>query len=111
VLVDAELSSERIEQLARLSTNIDLQITQRTVTDDMLPGFAKLAGLSELNLRRSKVTDSGIVALRGLKSLQRLDLRETPVTPKGVKLLHESLPDTDIHFGWDPQIHESPQAK
>jgi hypothetical protein len=75
-----------------LADVVYLDLTGRSITEDMLVQLEELKQLETLALANSNIGDAGLMHLQGLKQLQFLTLGGTQVTDQGVKQLQQALP-------------------
>ena len=73
-----------------------LDLTGKSVTNDILVRLEELKQLQTLALAGSDITDAGLTHLRDLTQLQLLTLNGTKVTDHRVKKLQQALPKCKI---------------
>ena len=76
---------------------IDVDLSERTVDDEVVDALAALPNLSVLRLRRTAISDAQLSRLTGLK-LRMIDLRITNITDKGMVALGAILSLVDIQL-------------
>jgi Leucine-rich repeat (LRR) protein len=89
-MADQPISDDDLENLAHVSSLIELDIGGGNIRG---PGLKWLAGLRRLNrlvLRGNPLTDEAAVHLQQLTTLQSLDVRGTELTDKGLRILRSA---------------------
>src|SRR5262249_54775291 len=86
-IVEAELSSANLNELAKLDNLQALQLIGVNVADDAFKTIATFPNLRSLVLNYTKVTAAGLKNLKGAKSLNTLHLGKTGLTKAGLKEL------------------------
>jgi hypothetical protein len=90
-LRDADLAG--LECLPKLKI---IALVDASLTDDALQTMARCGALTRLNISGNSISDAGISNLAKIRTLQFLDITRTDLSPHGVAELRRQLPDTEI---------------
>ena len=83
---------ETLNQLSRITTLEELDLTGTDLTDQGLLELAVLPSLKILSLGRTEISDAGIAHLSQFKNLESVDLTGTAVTAAGLSRLKAAMP-------------------
>lgn len=98
-LGNLNLSDQKLESIAKLSSLTRLSLEHTPITDKGLPLLKNLSQLRYINLIGTRVTVKGISELKELKNLRQIYLYQTSVSGKELNQLKKIFPKTMIDTG------------
>ena len=94
-----------LHELSAIPTLDHLGIRGTAITDAGLAHLAGTKSLRVLTVTDTEVTDTGLAHLAKAKSLKALDVTNTKVTAEGVAALQKALPDCEITWDGNVDVH------
>jgi hypothetical protein len=103
-LYNTSIGDRGLRFLSEVESIRELGLNATKVTDAGVSHLAKLPNLERPFLDQTQITDQCVASLKTMTNLKVLGLRQTRITSHGLRLLKESLRETQIYSGGDPNV-------